>query len=55
MNLGQIIKKLRQQKGLKQNMFADLCNLSPAYLSQIENNQKDPNLSILKDIIVELH
>jgi XRE family transcriptional regulator, regulator of sulfur utilization len=54
MNLGHIIKQLRKQQGLKQNTFAQLCNLSPAYLSQIENNQKDPNLSILKDISIKL-
>jgi XRE family transcriptional regulator, regulator of sulfur utilization len=54
MNLGHTIKRLRKQKGLRQNAFAELCHFSPAYLSQIESNQKDPHLSILKDISTQL-
>lgn len=54
MDLGQTIKKLREQRGLKQNTFAEKCDLSPAYLSQIENNQKDPNLSTIREISASL-
>lgn len=50
MNLGQAIKNIRKQKGLKQNKFAEMCQITQAYLSQIENNAKDPNLSTLKII-----
>lgn len=50
MDLGQTIKEIRKQKGLKQNQFADLCDITQAYLSQIENNLKEPNLSTLKVI-----
>lgn len=50
MNLGHTIKNIRKQKGFKQNTFAKVCNISQAYLSQIENNAKDPNLSTLKVI-----
>lgn len=50
MNLGLAIKSIRKQKGLKQNQFAELCEITPSYLSQIENNNKEPNLSILKTI-----
>lgn len=54
MNLGNTIKILRKKKGIKQNMLADKCNISQAYLSQIENNQKEPNLSTLKEISNQL-
>ena len=50
MDLGQTIKSIRMQKGLKQNQFAELCEITQAYLSQIENNLKEPNLSTLKVI-----
>jgi transcriptional regulator with XRE-family HTH domain len=50
MDLGLAIKSIRKQKGLKQNQFAKLCDITPSYLSQIENNNKEPNLSVLKVI-----
>jgi len=50
MDLGSTIKKYRQQKGINQESFAKKCEISQAFLSQIENNKKDPNLSILKSI-----
>lgn len=50
MDLGLAIKSIRKQKGFKQNQFAELCEITPSYLSQIENNNKEPNLSILKII-----
>lgn len=50
MDLGETIKSIRKQKGLKQNEFAQLCNITQAYLSQIENNLKEPNLSTLRVI-----
>jgi transcriptional regulator with XRE-family HTH domain len=54
MDLGLAIKSIRVQKGLKQNQFAELCNITQAYLSQIENNNKEPNLSTLKVISSKL-
>jgi transcriptional regulator with XRE-family HTH domain len=50
MNLGNAIKKLRLQKGIKQNALAALSGITQTYLSQIENNVKEPNLSTLKTI-----
>ena len=50
MNLGQAIKELRIKKGLNQGEFALECGITQAYLSQIENNKKEPNLSTLKII-----
>ena len=50
MDLGHTIKEYRIQKGLKQNELADMCDLTQAYLSKIESNQKEPALSVLKSI-----
>lgn len=50
MNLGKAIQGSRKNIGFKQNKFAELCNITPSYLSQIENNLKDPNVSTLKII-----
>ena len=50
MDLGNVIKTIRKQKGLTQIEFASLCNITQTYLSQIESNLKEPNLSTLKNI-----
>ena len=50
MNIGHVIKTSREKKGIKQKDLALLSNISPAYLSQIEKNIKDPNLNILNSI-----
>lgn len=50
MNLGATIKSLRKQKGQTQEEFASKCGITQTYLSQIESNLKEPNLSILKSI-----
>ena len=50
MNLGAVIKDIRKQKGQTQTEFASNCGITQTYLSQIENNSKEPNLSTLKDI-----
>jgi len=50
MDLGNNIKRIRKQKGLTQTEFASLCNITQTYLSQIESNLKEPNLSILQNI-----
>ena len=55
MDLGTTIKSVRKQKGFKQNQFAELCEITQSYLSQIENNLKDPNLSTLKIISIQLN
>jgi XRE family transcriptional regulator, regulator of sulfur utilization len=50
MDLGNAIKQARKQRGLPQKAFAELCGITPGYLSLIESNQKEPNLSTLKTI-----
>lgn len=50
MNLGAVIKDIRKQKRQTQTEFASNCGITQTYLSQIENNSKEPNLSTLKEI-----
>lgn len=50
MNLGGTIKSLREKKGIKQKDLAESSKISATYLSQIENNAKEPNTSTIKSI-----
>ncbi|MFK7946886.1 MAG: helix-turn-helix domain-containing protein [Saprospiraceae bacterium] len=50
MNLGKTIKELRKAKNFKQNLFAEECLITQSYLSNIENNKKEPTLSTLDKI-----
>ena len=54
MNLGAVIKELRTDKHYSQKQFAEMCDISQTYLSQIESNKKEPNLSTLKVIALRL-
>lgn len=54
MDLGSAIKNIRQQKGIKQNSLAEMSDITQTYLSQIENNVKEPNLSTLRVISEKL-
>ena len=48
MNIGSIIKDVRRKKKMTQTQLAKLSNVTQTYLSQIENNQKEPAVSTLK-------
>lgn len=50
MNVGQTIKDFRKKKGIKQGEFSKMCEITQTYLSLIESNQKEPNLSLLRTI-----
>jgi XRE family transcriptional regulator, regulator of sulfur utilization len=50
MDLGNVIKNIRRQKGQTQSEFALSCGITQTYLSQIETNSKEPNLATLKTI-----
>lgn len=54
MNLGNTITDIRKAKGLKQYELASACDITQTYLSQIEANKKEPNLSTLKSISLAL-
>jgi len=48
MNLGQTIKRLRKQRGLKQFEFAERAKVTSAYLSLVESGQREPSIDFLK-------
>ncbi len=50
MDLGNVIKNSRRKRKLTQTELASLCGITQTYLSQIESNSKEPNLSTLKSI-----
>ncbi|NLL67496.1 MAG: helix-turn-helix transcriptional regulator [Clostridiaceae bacterium] len=54
-SIGEIIKTKREEKGFNLSEFARLIEISPGYLSQIENGRKtNPKLEIVLRIIHEL-
>jgi len=50
MDLGTVIKNIRKDRQQTQNELAANCDITQTYLSQIEGNKKEPNLSVLKKI-----
>lgn len=54
MDIGNTIKNLRKGKGLTQGDLAKGSGVTQTYLSQIENNLKDPTVSTLKKIAEKL-
>jgi transcriptional regulator with XRE-family HTH domain len=50
MKLGDTLSGLREARGLKQREVAEKSKITQAYLSQIENNRKEPNMSTLRAI-----
>lgn len=54
MKLGNIISSVRKEKGYKQGVLAKELGITQTYLSQIERDKKEPNLSLLKKIAASL-
>ena len=54
MDIGKTITHLRKTKEITQEDLAKKCDITQAYLSQIEKNKKEPNLSTLKSIALAL-
>ena len=50
MNLGRAIKLCRSQKGMTQSELAKRSGISLAYLSVIEQNKRDPTMSVVESI-----
>ncbi len=50
MKIGETIKKIRKEKGITQINFSRKCGISQTYLSQIENNERNPTIDILERI-----
>ena len=54
MELGNKIRRLRQQCNLTQEELADRCELTKGYISQLENDLTSPSIATLKDILSAL-
>lgn len=50
MNIGQAIREIRKNKGLRQNFVADKASISSEYLSNIESGTKVPTIAMLSKI-----
>lgn len=49
-NLGKILKELREKKGISINNLAEKIGVSGSHISQIENDKSSPSISVLKKI-----
>lgn len=54
MNIGSIIRNLRKAQKITQAQLAKLSGITQTYLSQIENNHKEPTIATLKVIAENL-
>ena len=54
MTLGRAIKLCRTQKNMSQIELAELADISVSYLSLLERDKRDPNLSTVEKIAVAL-
>lgn len=50
MKIGATIKKLRKEKKITQIDFAERCGISQTYLSQLENDERNPTVDVLERI-----
>lgn len=48
MNIGERVKKLREQRGITQKALAEKVGVTPAVICQIERGTKVPNVIIAK-------
>ena len=51
MNIGEKIRRLRQQCGLTQQELADRTELSKGYISQLESEMTSPSIATLTDLL----
>lgn len=49
-NIGQAVRFYRRKKGISQYKLAELTELSPSYISEIETGKKTPSLETLLEI-----
>lgn len=47
---GKALRRIRGDRGLSQEAFADLCGLHRTYISQLERGTKIPSLSTVEQI-----
>ncbi len=51
MEIGEKIKRLRQQRGLTQEELADRCELSKGFISLLERDLTSPSIATLSDVL----
>ena len=54
MSVGRAAKFARVAAGIKQKDLADRLDVSPNYLSLVENNKREPSIAFLRNIASEL-
>jgi len=54
MSVGRAAKFARVAAGIKQKDLADRLDVSPNYLSLVENNKREPSISFLRNLADEL-
>lgn len=54
-NIGGTIKKYRIMSNLKQTELAKKVKVTPTYISAVENNRKEPSISLLNEICRAIH
>jgi transcriptional regulator with XRE-family HTH domain len=54
MSLGRAVKFARVAAGIKQKDLADRLDISPNYLSLVENDRREPSISFLRDFAREI-
>ena len=50
MKVGATIKRLRKERGIRQIDFAKEVGISQTYLSQLENDDRNPTVAVLEKI-----
>lgn len=55
MDIGERIKGFRKEKGLTQQELAKSTGLSRSYLSDVENNRKNPSIRTVESIAKKLN
>ncbi|MED0665682.1 helix-turn-helix transcriptional regulator [Bacillus badius] len=55
MSIGENVKKIRKEKKLTQHELAEQMNISRSYLSDIENNRKNPSSKTLESLAEKLN
>lgn len=50
MDIGKVIRQLRQQRGLSQERLAELCSVSPVSLSRIETGRHGVSVRLLSRV-----
>jgi len=52
--IGEVLKRLREQRGLSLRTLASQAGFSPSFISQVENGQVSPSLASLERMATEL-